>query len=155
MTPPGPPPPIPDRSKQVTKGVTDPTTRRPTWSRARASPTFSPANPSHTNNTRSQDAPQDLLFQTLSGLTDATIILSTKTGQRYEGVISSTSPEGDTAGVTLKDVKEISKPGTPLKNTLFISSTNIENWQFGAADAKLHDSETLNSNSLGRNLSRD
>ncbi|KAN0073717.1 LsmAD domain containing protein [Tylopilus felleus] len=106
---------------------------------ARASLTFSPANPSHTNDTRSQDAPQVLLFQTLSGLNDATIILSTKTGQRYEGVISSTSPEGDTAGVTLKDVKEVSKPGTPLKDTLFIASTNIENWQFGAADAKLRD----------------
>ena len=77
--------------------------------------------------------------------------MSTKTGQRYEGVISSTSPEGDTAGVTLKDVKEVSKPGTPLKDTLFVASTNIENWQFGAADAKLRDSESLNSNSLGRN----
>lgn len=75
-----------------------------------------------------------------------TVTLSTKTGQRYEGVILSTSPEGDTAGVTLKDVKEISKPGTPLKESLFVASANIENWQSGPADAKLPngDSESAN-----------
>ncbi|KAI9566778.1 hypothetical protein HD554DRAFT_2173956 [Boletus coccyginus] len=144
------------RSKPPRKGMADPTTRRPAWSGARASPTFSPANttsrlpngppapqggfpplPAHTNGTRSPDAPQDRVLQTLAGLTGTTVTLLTKTGQRYEGVISSTSPEGDTAGVTLKDVKEISKPGTPLKDSLFIASANIENWQSGPADVKL------------------
>lgn len=62
--------------------------------------------------------------------------MSTKTAQRYEGVVSSTTTEGDTVGVTLKDVKEISKPGAPLKELLFIASTNIETWQSGPADAK-------------------
>lgn len=70
-------------------------------------------------------------------MTGTTITLSTKTGQRYEGVISSTNNEGDTAGVTLKDVKEISNPGAPLKDQLFIASTNIENWASGPADAKM------------------
>lgn len=74
--------------------------------------------------------------------------MSTKTGQRYEGVIALTGPEGDTTGVTLKDVKEISKPGTPLKDTLFIASANIETWQSGPADVKLPngDSEFPNPN---------
>lgn len=80
----------------------------------------------------------------------------TKTGQRYEGGISSTSPEGDTAGVTLKDVKEISKPGTPLKDSLFIASANIESWQSGPADIKVPngDSKSSNANSLGCIMSR-
>jgi hypothetical protein len=82
--------------------------------------------------------------------------LLTKTGQRYEGAISSTSPEGDTTGVTLKDVREISKPGTPLKDSLFIASANIENWQSGPSDAKLPngDSESSNTKFLDVIISR-
>lgn len=66
-----------------------------------------------------------------------TVTLSTKNSQRYEGVVSLTSPEGDKPGVTLKDAREISKPGTPLKDTLFIPSSNIDTWQSGPADAKV------------------
>jgi hypothetical protein len=31
-------------------------------------------------------------------------------------------------GVTLKDVKELSNPSAPLKDQLFITSTNIDRW---------------------------
>ena len=64
--------------------------------------------------------------------------------------MSSTSPEGDTTGVTLKDVKEISKPGTPLKDSLFIASAIIEDWQVGPTDTNLPngDSEFSNANPL-------
>jgi hypothetical protein len=31
-------------------------------------------------------------------------------------------------GVTLKDVKELSNPSAPLKDQLFIASTNINRW---------------------------
>ena len=62
--------------------------------------------------------------------------ISTKTGQKYEGVVSSTGGEGDTTGVTLKDAKEISIPGAPLKDSTFIASTNIDTWASGPADAK-------------------
>jgi hypothetical protein len=31
-------------------------------------------------------------------------------------------------GVTLKDVKELSNPSSPLKDQLFIASTNIDRW---------------------------
>ncbi|KAG9315325.1 hypothetical protein JVU11DRAFT_4467 [Chiua virens] len=150
------------RPKQSRKGMTD-ATRRPAWSGARASPTFSPANtparlpngppaapqgtfpplPAHANGSRPQDAPQDRALQNLAGLTGTTITLSTKTGQRYEGVVSSTSPEGDTTGVTLKDAKEFSKPGNPIKDSVFIASSNIENWLSGPADAKVPNGDTF------------
>lgn len=69
-------------------------------------------------------------------LQGTTITLLTKTAQRYEGVISSTNGEGDITGVTLKDVKEITSPGAPLKDSLFIASTNIDSFTSGPADAK-------------------
>lgn len=74
-----------------------------------------------------------LTFVILKG---TTITLLTKTGQRYEGVIISTTAEGDTTGVTLKDVKEVSNPGVPLKDTIFIASTNIESYTSGPADTR-------------------
>ena len=49
----------------------------------------------------------------------------------------STSNEGDTIGVTLKDVKELTNPGGPLKDQQFVAATNIDTWQSGPADAKL------------------
>jgi len=72
----------------------------------------------------------------LAGLTGTTVTLTTKTAHRYEGVVASTSNEGDTTGVTLKDVKDISVPGAPLKDSLFIASTNIDSYLSGPADAK-------------------
>jgi hypothetical protein len=66
-----------------------------------------------------------------------TITLLTKTAQRYEGVISSTNGEGNTTGVTLKGVKEITNPGAPLKDSLFIASTNIDSYNSGPADTKM------------------
>ncbi|KAI4517945.1 hypothetical protein K525DRAFT_169994, partial [Schizophyllum commune Loenen D] len=53
------------------------------------------------------------------------ISLQTKTGAHYEGVVMSTSGEGDTTGVRLKDVKDISHPGA-LKDQQFVASTNID-----------------------------
>ncbi|KAL4062126.1 hypothetical protein J3A83DRAFT_4195692 [Scleroderma citrinum] len=132
------------------------------WTGARASPTFSPANPparlpngppssnqgafpplAGANGSRPQDAPQDRIIQSLAGLTGTTVTLSTKNGQRYEGVVASTTPEADKPGVTLKDAKEISKPGTPLKDTLFVPSANIDSWQSGPADAKMPNGDSF------------
>jgi hypothetical protein len=45
-----------------------------------------------------------------------------------EGVVSSPGREGDTMGVTLKDMKELSNPSAPLKDQFFIGSTNIDRW---------------------------
>jgi len=107
------------------------------------------------NGTRSDSAPpRDRVLQALSGLTvcslipsispiilshsfqGTTITLLTKSAQRYEGVIASTSTEGDTPGITLKDVKEVTNPGAPLKDSLFIPATNIDSYNSGPADAK-------------------
>ncbi|THH33185.1 hypothetical protein EUX98_g967 [Antrodiella citrinella] len=139
--------------KQPRKGMPEPAARRaPAWGGSRASPTFSPgvtnarlpnppapASPGAFPPLAPQNGaprPQDRLLQQLSGLTGTTITLSTKTGQRYEGVVASTGGEGDTTGVTLKDVKELTAPGAPLKETYFVASTNIDTWSCRAADAK-------------------
>ncbi|KAI6115622.1 hypothetical protein EDD16DRAFT_1593513 [Pisolithus croceorrhizus] len=145
----------------------EPATRR-AWTGARASPTFSPANSparlpngppppnqgafpplAGANGSRAQDPPQpqpqpqDRTVQSLTGLIGTTITLTTKGGLRYEGAISSTGPEGDKQGVTLKDVKEVSKPGTPLKDSFFIPSSNIDTWQSGPADAKVPNGDSF------------
>ncbi|OSX58862.1 hypothetical protein POSPLADRAFT_1067357 [Postia placenta MAD-698-R-SB12] len=131
--------------KPQRKGMPEPGARRaPAWGGARASPTFSPGN----NNARlpngppaatgafpplghpagnDKENPHDRILAQLIGLT---------THIRYEGTIASTSGEGDTTGVTLRDVKDLSAPGAPLKETLFIAATNIEQWSSGPADAK-------------------
>ncbi|TFK40356.1 hypothetical protein BDQ12DRAFT_680807 [Crucibulum laeve] len=137
------------QTKPARKGAPEPA-RRPqgAWSGARASPTFSPSTPSPRPQSnapapnafpplgQTNGAPRDRILQALSGLTGTTITLTTKTAQRYEGVVASTSGEGDTTGVSLKDVKEITNPGAPLKDLLFIASTNIDSYASGPADAK-------------------
>ncbi|KAF8896389.1 hypothetical protein BD779DRAFT_1495640 [Infundibulicybe gibba] len=143
------------QSKPARKGAPEPARRTQAWSTgARASPTFSPANNpprmanpppqasqipfpplAQTNGTRSDPA-HDRIMQSLSGLTGTTVTLTTKTAQRYEGVVGSTSGEGDTTGVTLKDAKDLTNPGAPLRDQLFIAATNIDKWSSGPADAK-------------------
>ncbi|GLB40447.1 putative lsmAD [Lyophyllum shimeji] len=148
------------QSKPARKGAPEPARRIPAWSGARASPTYIPppnqpprtqgsASPAgnlpslaQPNGSRS-DAAHDRVLQSLSGLTGTTVTISTKTSQRYEGVVASTSGEGDTTGVTLKDVKEISNPGAPLKDQLFVASTNIDTWTSGPADSKPPNGETF------------
>ncbi|KAF7327786.1 LsmAD domain-containing protein [Mycena kentingensis (nom. inval.)] len=128
------------RQPKPRKGGPEPARRQPAWTGARASPTFS-ASPSATPQPPPPSFPplngaQDKVLQSLAGLTGTTITLSTKTNVRYEGVIASTSNEGDTTGVTLRDLKDLSNPGGPLKDSLFIAATNIADWSSGPADAK-------------------
>ncbi|KAF8206468.1 hypothetical protein K438DRAFT_1669336 [Mycena galopus ATCC 62051] len=145
--------------KPARKGAPEPArnTRQPAWTGARASPTFSPANtppnppqaaptsfpPLAGTNGANGASAQNKVLQSLAGLTGTTITLLTKTAQRYEGVIASTSGEGDTPGVSLRDVKEITNPGGPLKDQLFIASTNIDTWASGPADAKLPNGDSF------------
>ncbi|TFK75248.1 hypothetical protein BDN72DRAFT_955246 [Pluteus cervinus] len=149
------------QNKSTRKGAPD-NSRRAWTAGARPSPTFSPAsnpnrqqtptpsaiaNPSfpslvQTNGTRPDNA-QSGILQSLAGLTGTTVTVSTKTSQRYEGVVGSTSAEGDTIGVTLKDVKELTALGAPLKDQLFIAATNIESWSSGPADAKVANGDTF------------
>ncbi|KAG6873940.1 hypothetical protein C0995_008979 [Termitomyces sp. Mi166 len=140
------------QQKPARKGAPEPSRRMNPWSAApRPSPTFTPPpnprpqpNPSPAPNSfpplsqsnGSRDSPHDRVLHSLSGLTGTTVTVSTKTSLRYEGVVISTSGEGDTTGVTLKDVKDLSTPAAPLKDHLFIASTNIETWSSGPADAK-------------------
>ena len=101
------------------------------------------------------DPKERTLLQTLAGLTvcdiyyahvalrihrfdqGTTVTLSTKTGKRYEGVVASTTGERNVAGLTLRDVKELSAPGAPLKDQLFIAAPDIDTWSSGPADVKV------------------
>ncbi|KAI0749362.1 LsmAD domain-containing protein [Daedaleopsis nitida] len=133
--------------------------RRPAWTGPRASPTFSPgpanarlpngnqqgpssafpplANGAPRPNSASADPTHARILAQISGLTGTTVTISTKTNMRFEGVVLSTNAEGDTTGVTLKDVKEVTNPGAPLRETFFIAATNIHEWSSGPADAKI------------------
>ncbi|KAG6885670.1 hypothetical protein C0993_011434 [Termitomyces sp. T159_Od127] len=81
-------------------------------------------------------APHDRVLQSLAGLTGTTVTISTKTALRFQGVVTSTAGEGDTTGVTLKDVKDLASPAAPPRDHLFIAATNIDAWSSGPADAK-------------------
>ncbi|KAF9450887.1 hypothetical protein P691DRAFT_422938 [Macrolepiota fuliginosa MF-IS2] len=148
------------QTKPPRKGGPD-SARRPAWSGPRASPTFSPPSSSPRSqpaapppppgplsplaqpNGARPDNPRDRILQSLAGLTGTTVTLTTKTAVRYEGVVGSTSSEGDTIGVTLKDVKDLMAPGAPLKDSIFIASTNIESYTSGPADAKPANGDTF------------
>ncbi|KAF5359437.1 hypothetical protein D9756_003474 [Leucocoprinus leucothites] len=144
-------------SKPPRKSAAD-NPRRSAWSGPRASPTFAPTSSSprpqasapqqgpplaQTNGARPSDPTRDRVLQSLAGLTGTTVTLTTKTGVRYEGVVGSTSSEGDTSGVTLRDVKDLTAPGTPLKDAFFIASSNIESYTSGPADAKPANGDTF------------
>jgi PAB1-binding protein PBP1 len=83
------------------------------------------------------------LLQTLAGLTGTTITLLTKAGKRYEGVITSAAGERNTLGLTLRDVKELSAPGAPLKDHFFIPATDIDSWTSGPADVKVPNGDSF------------
>ena len=123
------------------------------WSPVSANSNTSVPPPSTTN--PRTDPKERTLLQTLAGLTvcdiynahmalhidrfnqGTTITLSTKTARRYEGVVASTTGERNVAGLTLRDVKELSAPGAPLKDQLFIAAPDIDTWSSGPADAKV------------------
>lgn len=133
--------------KPQRKSGQDQARRQSAWTGARASPTYSPSptpRPQQQQPQPSQpafpplsaqrtDPAQERLLTSLAGLTGTTITLRTKSGQHYEAVIASTSPEGDAAGVTLKDAKDLST--LQSKDQLFIPTSQIETWASGPADA--------------------
>jgi|SRR6266850_1165855 len=76
------------------------------------------------------------------------VTLLTKTSKRYEGVVASTESEGDTTGVTLRDVRELTSQGAPVvKSHLFIASTNIESWSPVPASSNTSGSSPSTTNS--------
>jgi hypothetical protein len=70
-----------------------------------------------------------------------TITLTTKSAKRYEGVVASTAGERNMAGLTLRDAKELSNPGAPVKDQHFIAAPDIVSWSSGLADAKVQNGD--------------
>ncbi|KAF7374886.1 LsmAD domain-containing protein [Mycena sanguinolenta] len=93
--------------------------------------------PNGTNGTSAQDK----VLRLLAGLTVCRNPRLPRSDTR--GVLASTNGQGDTPGVTLKDVKEITNPGGPLKGQLFIAATNIDTWASGPADAKVPNGDSF------------
>ncbi|KAI0250212.1 hypothetical protein BJV78DRAFT_1283349 [Lactifluus subvellereus] len=111
------------------------------WSPVPTNSNSSGPTPPNTNSRA--DSKERVLLQTLAGLTGTTITLTTKAVKRYEGVIASTAGDRNPAGLTLRDVKELSSPGAPLKDQLFIPVTDIETWSSGPADAKVPNGDSF------------
>lgn len=65
-----------------------------------------------------------------SSLVGATIIVSTRSGQRYEGsLVSVPAPaDGDAAPLLLKDVKDLANLGTPVKESIALPAGSLANW---------------------------
>lgn len=61
------------------------------------------------------------------------IIVSTRSGQRYEGSLLSVpaAADGD-AALQLKDVKDLANPSTPLKETVTLPAGSLAHWSNAA-----------------------
>lgn len=68
-----------------------------------------------------------LIFRNIQG---HTITISTKAGQKFGGIITFISSEGDLRGVSLNYVREISAPGAPFRDPIFVAWTDILSWAF-------------------------
>lgn len=84
---------------------------------------------------RAQGDP-DRNLQALAGLTGTTVTITTRSGPRYEGVVASTAPGGDTQGLTLKDARDVNNAGSPIEDQVFIVAADLASWTSGPANAK-------------------
>lgn len=55
-------------------------------------------------------------------------MFTTRTGQRHQGTLVSTTQDADNSGVQLKDVKDLLNPTAPLKDNVFIRTKDVEGW---------------------------
>ena len=53
-------------------------------------------------------------------------MFTTRTGQRHQGTLVSTTQDADNSGVQLKDVKDLLNPTAPLKDNVFIRTKDVE-----------------------------
>lgn len=58
----------------------------------------------------------------------APVILCLKSGARHEGVVAAIIAEGDAAGVTLKDCRDLSNPASAVRESFVIPASNIASW---------------------------
>ncbi|KAG8809504.1 hypothetical protein FRC17_003408, partial [Serendipita sp. 399] len=67
------------------------------------------------------------LLSTLATAKGTSVVITLKTGARHEGVVVGIISEGDAAGVTLKDCRDLSNPSSTLHPTGFRTDTDISN----------------------------
>ena len=56
------------------------------------------------------------------------MIVSLKSGVRHEGIVNAIIAEGDAAGVTLKDCRDLSNPASAVRESLVLPASNIASW---------------------------
>lgn len=56
------------------------------------------------------------------------VIITLKSGARHEGTVVGTISEGDAAGVTLKDSRDVSNPASTVRESFVIPASNILSW---------------------------
>ena len=110
--------------------------RSPAPGAAAASNGFPPLGGAGANGNNNNAAGADKTLGALTGLIGTTITLNTRTSQYYEGTVASTTGEGDTKGVTLRNVRDLNAAaGAAEKEHVFIAATNIAEYRSGPASS--------------------
>ncbi|KAG8861265.1 hypothetical protein FRB91_009176 [Serendipita sp. 411] len=68
------------------------------------------------------------LLSTLATAKGASVIITLKTGARHEGIVVGIISEGDAAGVTLKDCRDLSNPSSTVRESFVVPASNIQSW---------------------------
>ncbi|KZS88055.1 hypothetical protein SISNIDRAFT_460103 [Sistotremastrum niveocremeum HHB9708] len=76
----------------------------------------------------SKASSQDEMLRDVAPLMGSVIMFTTRTGQRHQGTLVSTTQDADNSGVQLKDVKDLLNPTAPLKDNVFIRTKDVEGW---------------------------
>ena len=113
--------------------------RAPAW-RGSSNPPYTPLPPNQSPRLSQQ-------FPPLNGaapdtplpppsLIGSTIVVSTRSGQRYEGALVAVpaAADGD-AALQLKDVRDLVNPSTPLKETVTLPAGSLAHWSNAAASS--------------------
>lgn len=111
--------------------------RSPAPGAAAPSNGFPPLGGAGANGSTNNAGSAEKTLRELTGLIGTTITLNTRTGQRYEGTVSSTAGEGDTKGVALRNVRDLAASGAAAqdKEHVFIAATNIAEYRSGPASS--------------------
>lgn len=68
------------------------------------------------------------ILSTLGNVIGSQVILCLKSGARHEGVVAAIIAEGDAAGVTLKDCRDLSNPASAVRESFVVPASNIASW---------------------------
>lgn len=68
------------------------------------------------------------LLATLATAKGSSVILALKNGARHEGIVAGIISEGDAAGVTLKDCRDLGDASATVRASFVVPASNIQSW---------------------------